>query len=151
MGDLYEDDILLWSERQSELLRRRAAGELVNEAELDWPNIAEEIESVGNEQRNAVESLLILIMQHRLQLQAWPQAQAAPHWRHKIDVWRVQARRRLRRSPKLASEIRNELPELYRDALASMYRELDGVPRPPLQADCPWTLDQLLAESSEIA
>jgi len=50
MNDLYDEDIVLWSERQGELLRRRAAGELVNEAELDWPNIAEEIESVGNEQ-----------------------------------------------------------------------------------------------------
>ena len=35
MGDLYEADIVLWSERQSELLRRRAACERVNEAELD--------------------------------------------------------------------------------------------------------------------
>ena len=32
MGDLYDDDILLWSERQSDLLRRIAAGEPVNEA-----------------------------------------------------------------------------------------------------------------------
>jgi len=40
-------------------LRRRAAGDLVNEAELDWPNIAEEIESVGNEQIHAVRSLLM--------------------------------------------------------------------------------------------
>ena len=55
----YDTDILLWSERQAELLRRRAAGELFNEAALDWPNIAEEIESVGNEQINAVTSLLV--------------------------------------------------------------------------------------------
>ena len=34
----YDDDILLWSERQAGLLRRRAAGELVNYAEIDWPN-----------------------------------------------------------------------------------------------------------------
>jgi hypothetical protein len=54
MSDLYDEDIVLWSEGQGELLRRRAAGELVNDAELDWPNIAEEIESVGNEQRFAV-------------------------------------------------------------------------------------------------
>ena len=59
----YHTDILLWSERQSELLRRRATGELVNDADLDWPNIAEEIESVGNEQLHAVTSLLV---------QAWP-------------------------------------------------------------------------------
>ena len=29
MADLYDNDILLWSERQGEQLRRRAAGELV--------------------------------------------------------------------------------------------------------------------------
>ena len=27
MSDLYEEDIVLWSERQGELLRRRAAGD----------------------------------------------------------------------------------------------------------------------------
>jgi hypothetical protein len=47
MSDLYEGDILLWSEHQADLLRRRAAGELVNETELDWPNIAEQIEHTG--------------------------------------------------------------------------------------------------------
>jgi hypothetical protein len=51
----YDTDILLWSEHQAALLRRRASGELINEAELDWPNIPEEIESVGSEQRHAVE------------------------------------------------------------------------------------------------
>jgi len=58
MNTLYDADILEWSEHQATLLRRRAAGELVNEAELDWPNIAEEIESVGNEQVHAVASFL---------------------------------------------------------------------------------------------
>jgi hypothetical protein len=45
MNDLYDADILTWSERQAELLRRVAAGESVNESP-DWPNIIEEIESV---------------------------------------------------------------------------------------------------------
>jgi hypothetical protein len=34
----YETDILAWSERQGALLRRLAAGERVNDADLDWPN-----------------------------------------------------------------------------------------------------------------
>jgi hypothetical protein len=38
----------------------------VNDADLDWPNIAEEIESVGNGQRFAVESLLVQAIVHRL-------------------------------------------------------------------------------------
>ena len=37
----YDTDILTWSERQAALLRRRAAGELINDADLDWSNIAE--------------------------------------------------------------------------------------------------------------
>ncbi len=41
----YDADVLQWSEHQAALLRRAAAGERVND--LDWPNIIEEIESVG--------------------------------------------------------------------------------------------------------
>ena len=46
----YDLDIYAWSQRQGELLRRMAAGEHVND-DLDWPNIAKEIETVGH--RNA--------------------------------------------------------------------------------------------------
>jgi hypothetical protein len=59
MSDLYDADILAWSERQGELLRRIAAGERVNGADLDWPNIAEEIEDVGRSVLHAVEALLV--------------------------------------------------------------------------------------------
>jgi hypothetical protein len=58
MSDLYDDDILLWSERQADLLRRISTGEPVNERP-DWVNIIEEVESVGREQLHAVESLLL--------------------------------------------------------------------------------------------
>jgi hypothetical protein len=51
MSDLYDDDFILWTERQATLLRRRAAGELINETELDWLNLAEEIEAVGGNTR----------------------------------------------------------------------------------------------------
>jgi hypothetical protein len=44
MSDLYDNDFVLWSERQSDLLRRLASGEPVNESP-DWPNIVEDIES----------------------------------------------------------------------------------------------------------
>jgi Domain of unknown function DUF29 len=58
-SDLYDTDILLWSERQADLLRRHAAGERVNDASIDWPNIVEEIEDVGRSELNSVESLLV--------------------------------------------------------------------------------------------
>lgn len=65
-SDLYDEDILQWSEQQAALLRRGAAGELVNDAELDWPNIAEEIESVGRSELHGLESHLILALLHDL-------------------------------------------------------------------------------------
>jgi hypothetical protein len=42
MNELYQDDILLWSERQSELLRRLAGGERVND-QVDWEAVIEDV------------------------------------------------------------------------------------------------------------
>ena len=55
VGDsgLYGDDIVLWSKRQAELLRRMAAGERVDD-QIDWPNVIEEIEDVGRSELRAV-------------------------------------------------------------------------------------------------
>ena len=73
MSDAYESDILLWSERQAQLLRRLAAGERVNDL-VDWENVIEEVESVGSEQLHAVESLLLQALVHILKAQGWPLA-----------------------------------------------------------------------------
>jgi Domain of unknown function DUF29 len=43
--DLYDRDVLAWSQHQAELLRRTGRGERVNH--VDWENVAEEIEDVG--------------------------------------------------------------------------------------------------------
>jgi hypothetical protein len=49
MGDLYDTDLLIWTEHQADLLRRLAAGKHVNE-QVDWANVAEEIEAFGKSQ-----------------------------------------------------------------------------------------------------
>ena len=77
----YDSDILEWSERQADLLRRRAAGELVNEAEMDWPNIAEEIEGVGRGELRLGRSALRQALRCVLKAEAWPDARDAPTWR----------------------------------------------------------------------
>jgi len=80
MNGLYESDVVVWSEDQAALLRRLASGERVKDL-IDWPNVIEEIESVGNEQLRAVSSLLTQAMIHRLKAMAWPQARDADNWR----------------------------------------------------------------------
>src|SRR5437660_11691062 len=91
MGELYDSDVFEWSQHQAGLLRRRAAGELINEAELDWPNIAEEIESVGNSQLRAVRSLLLQALVHDLKAEAWPLSTYVPGWRAEARRFRIDA------------------------------------------------------------
>ncbi len=57
MSDLYDTDVVAWSERQSALLRRMAAGEIVNEP-VDWANIIDEVETVGRSERSGLRSHL---------------------------------------------------------------------------------------------
>jgi hypothetical protein len=138
----YDTDILVWSERQGELLRRIAHGERVNDADLDWPNIAEEIESVGRSQIDAVESLLLQALVHVLKAQAWPQSPAAPGWRANARLYRSQARRRF--APSMRQRI--DVPGLYADAIKALPEAMDGQPALPVSEVCPVTLDELLAE-----
>jgi hypothetical protein len=93
VSDLYETDILAWSERQRDLLRRVAAGEAVNETP-DWPNIIEEIEGVGREQLHAVESLLAQAITHILKAPAWPHAREVPYWQAEARWFRDEAANR---------------------------------------------------------
>ena len=46
----------MWAEQQAELLRRLGRGERVND--VDWENLAAEIEDVGRSQLQSVESFV---------------------------------------------------------------------------------------------
>src|SRR4051812_47519079 len=142
MGELYDADVFEWSQRQAALLRRRAAGELVNEADLDWPNIAEEIESVGNEQLHAVESLLLQALLHDLKAEAWPLTSYVDGGRAEARRFRIEATARL--TPAMRQRV--DLAKVYRRALRAMPDRIDGQPPLPVPPTCPATLDELLRE-----
>ena len=48
----YESDLYEWTKEQADVLRRRASNA------LDWDNLAEEIESLGNSNIDQIESWL---------------------------------------------------------------------------------------------
>jgi Domain of unknown function DUF29 len=141
MSDRYGDDIVIWSERQAELLRRIAAGEPVNEAP-DWPNIAEEIEDVGRSQRDSVESHLTLAMLHDLKAEAWPLSPAVPGWRAEARLHRRMARRKF--TPGMRQRI--DVPGLYADAIAGLPETIDGLAALPVSDVCTVTLEELLSD-----
>src|SRR3954463_5250950 len=134
----YEADILLWSEHQAALLRRRAAGELVNDADLDWPNIAEEIEAVGSEQLHAVASLLTQALVHMLKAEAWPLSREVPHWQAEARRFRGDAADRF--APSMGQKI--DWPRLSRRPLRALPETIDGQPPLPVPDLCPVTLDE---------
>jgi hypothetical protein len=144
-GDLYDTDIVAWSAQQAELLRHAARGERVNG--LDWPNLIEEIESVGRSEVHSVESLLRQALVHLLKLGGWPGHDATSHWRGEIVGFLADAERRF--APSMWQAI--DLAGVYRSALRQVtLLRIDGTAPRPLPPACPFALDDLLADAPEI-
>jgi len=138
----YDTDIVEWSERQAGLLRRRAAGELVNDTDLDWVNIAEEIEDVGKSEVRGVRSHILMALLHDLKAEAWPQSRDVPRWRSEARLHRAEAREDY--APSMATKI--DIARLYREALRILPETMDGLAQLPVPAVCPVTLAEMLAE-----
>ncbi len=141
---LYEHDVLAWSEHQADLLRRLGRGERVND--VDWANLAEEIEGVGQSELHSVESYLNLIIVHLLKLQAWRNSDACDHWHSEIVAFQTNAQRRF--TPSMRQKL--DLGSLYAGALRQMRKadRRNSVPHPWPEAN-PFTLDELLNADSD--
>ena len=131
----YDSDIAAWAAQQAALLRRQTGNE------LDWQNLAEEIEAVGKSQENAVFSRLKLLCQHLLKWQ-YQHILRSPSWRSTIRVQRRDLARLFRKNPSLRQPFAPaELPEAYaagrEDAIAET-----GIENLP--DACPWTLEDIL-------
>lgn len=100
----YDTDLLLWSEQQAALLRRLAAGQSPNEAP-DWPNIAEEIESLGKSQARELASRVAVVILHLMKLQASPASTSRAGWRATIMAQRDEIERLLADAPSLRGRL----------------------------------------------
>jgi hypothetical protein len=139
---LYEDDIVLWSERQADALRTlRDRRDLPND--LDLNNIIEEIESVGRSQLDAVESFLTQLFIHLAKLAAEPEALAGRHWRAEILNFRKLVMKRL--APSMRRLI--DLDGIWRDAIdvaRAQAEETLGPRYDRLYDTCAPTLDEIV-------
>jgi hypothetical protein len=138
--DLYDRDILAWSQREADLLRRLARGERVND--VDWAHVVEEIEDVGLSELHAVESFLELIILHLLKVRTWPACDAINHWRAEIVAFEDRAARRF--APAMRQRL--DLARLYRSALRQIAALNGGTPIVNPPAAYPLTLETLLHE-----
>ena len=132
----YEDDIAAWAEEQASLLR---AGEVDG---LDREHLAEEIESVGARERRELRRRLARLLQHLLKWHYQPELRNRS-WATTIRVQRAEIRALLQDSPSLHPRIPELLPGAYRLAVLWAAEETGVLKLPD---DCPWTVEQALAE-----
>src|ERR1700735_1674107 len=103
------DDLYSWALHQAELLR---AGRL---SEIAPVAIAEEIDDVGEEQYDKLESALRVVMLHLLKWDHQPERRSRS-WTLSILKHRKRALRQLRRNPGLRSRLDEALEAAYEDA-----------------------------------
>jgi hypothetical protein len=142
MSDLYDRDFYAWTNEQAELLRAGRA------SELDWTNIAEEIESVGNSLQDQLTSRLGVLLAHLLKWRFQP-GRRGTSWRLTITEQRRRVERLLRKNPSLKHDLAETLADAYGDALLMAERET-GLPNDTFPAACPWTFDQAMQEDLPI-
>jgi len=146
---LYEEDFYAWTQEQAAALRRLAA-ERWN-GPLDLEHLAEEVEDLGKDQRNAVRSQLRRIIEHRLKLAFSPSAAPRPGWRASILEALADIEDRI--TPTIRRDLEAYLPVLYARGreLAALGLEAhgEGEAAARLPERCPWTLDELLSAPPE--
>ena len=105
----YDRDLYSWAIEQAALLR---AGGV---SEADTRNIAEEIDDVGSEQYEKLESALRIILLHLLK---WDNqsSRCSRSWWARITVQRNHVRRVLRKNPGLKSQLERAVAAAYQDA-----------------------------------
>jgi hypothetical protein len=140
MSDLYDTDILLWSERQAELLRRLAEGEQIDTDDLDWTNLAEEIEAVGISQRRELSNRMVRLLHHLLKYHYQPELRSRS-WRSTIRTQRREIGDLLADSPSLRPTLAAALVRAYPNARQDA---LDETGLLDLPVDLPFTIEQVL-------
>ena len=103
VSDLYDTDIVAWSEEQARALR--AAGHAGANLPVDWTNVAEEIESLGISERRALASNLATIIEHLLKLETSPAIEPRASWRTAIARSRLAVEQLLSDSPSLRATV----------------------------------------------
>lgn len=118
----YEQDAYAWALEQAGLLR---AGEL---DKLDLEHLAEEIESMGKNERRAVISQLARLLMHLLTWDYQPERRSRS-WRLTIQDAQTKTQRLLKDNPSLNASLPELMSEAYDDARRAAAIETDREPQ----------------------
>lgn len=120
--NLYETDFIAWTERQATLLRTPVTerGSLA----LDWENLAEEIESLGQSYRRALANHVRKAIEYLLKLQSQPASELRTAWIAGLDRERSEIEASLEDEPGLRSRLPEIIAKETRRAVRHVVHEL---------------------------
>ena len=109
MSNLYDADFYTWAISQGSALRRRSANE------IDWENVAEEIETLGRSEARELRSRYAVLLVHLLKWLVQPQSRSSS-WEVSIKRQRRDIGRLLGDNPGLKPKRDEFFGEAYQDA-----------------------------------
>jgi sugar phosphate isomerase/epimerase len=134
---LYERDFYSWTREQAARLRHLRGVDAI-----DTEIIAEEIEDLGRERRDAGESNMERFLEHLIKLAVSPGEAPRGTWRREARAFAKHARRKF--SPGMRQHL--DLHTAWSDAVEMARDELSdyGETLPQPQSACPLSLDEIL-------
>ena len=137
MKTLHETDFHAWLTDQIDLAKKN------DFQNMDWKNLIEEMEDLGDHYHEAIESHLTIIFIHKLKHLMQPRE--CKSWDDSIHDGIFQIQKKISRHPSLKNYPRKVFYECYEDArrAASRQTEIDLRKFPK---DCPWTFEEILGE-----
>jgi Domain of unknown function DUF29 len=136
--DTYETDFYAWTQEQAELLRAQKW------SQIDLPNLIEEIESLGKQQRQELRNRLSVLIGHLLKWEYQPQHRSRS-WLATLRVQRRDILRLLKDNPSLNSYLNEALQEAYENAKDLAMGETD-LPEQTFPSHCPYSLNEILGD-----
>jgi hypothetical protein len=131
----YGSDFYSWSQEQGRLVREGRW------SEVDRENVAEEIESLGREQFNKLESALRVLMMHMLKWDHQPERRSRS-WAISIENQRLELDDVLKDNPGLKPRIGEAIARGYRKARNEAMNET-GLKRSVFPETCPYSFDDI--------
>lgn len=136
MSTLYDTDTFTWAMRQADALRRRSANE------IDWDNVAEEIESVGKTEARELRSRYVIVLLHLLKWTFQPEKRSRS-WEITIRTQRGLIAEHLGGNPGLKSRRDELFASAYFEARAEAALQTD-LPIDTFPETNPFTLAQAM-------
>ncbi|MEA5447049.1 DUF29 domain-containing protein [Leptolyngbya sp. CCNP1308] len=139
VGNLYAEDFYAWTQAQAELLRHGAW------SQLDLPNLIDEIESLGKQQRQELRNCLSVLIGHLLKWQHQPQNRSRI-WLATLRIQRLDIVDLLDDNPSLKPYLAEAVGKAYLKGIELASGETN-LPSRTFPSQCSYSLAELLDAS----